>query len=95
MVYSLVLYHAWLFFPGKEGIVSGIIIGGFGIGGFIFIPLSSSLINPHGIASSDKGDHNNKPYPIDIANNLPLALNKISIVWILIFIVAAILTWSK
>jgi hypothetical protein len=51
MVYSLVLYHAWLFFPGKEGIVSGIIIGGFGIGGYIFIPFSSSLINPHGIAS--------------------------------------------
>ena len=92
MVYSLVLYHAWLFFPGKEGIVSGIIIGGFGIGGFIFIPLSSSLINPHGIASSDKDE---KPYPIEIANNLPSALNKISIVWILIFMVAAILTWSK
>ena len=70
MVYSLVLYHAWLFFPGKEGIVSGVIIAGFGIGGFIFIPMSSNLINPDNIKSSTTG----KPYPVDIADNLPSAL---------------------
>ena len=76
MVYSLVLYHAWLFFPGKEGIVSGIIIGGFGIGGFIFIPLSSNLINPDGVESKkvDPAKGIFKPYPIEIGNNLPHAL---------------------
>jgi hypothetical protein len=97
MVYSLVLYHAWLFFPGKEGIVSGIIIGGFGIGGFIFIPLSSNLINPDGIESIkiDPNDKVNKPYPIEIGDNLPNALYRISLVWIIIFLVAMILTWSK
>ena len=97
MVYSLVLYHSWLFFPGKEGIVSGIIIGGFGIGGFIFIPLSSSLINPDGVESKkvDPSAGILKPYPIEIGNNLPHALNQISFVWIIIFLFAMILTWSK
>lgn len=75
MVYSLVLYHAWLFFPGKEGIVSGIVIGGFGIGGFIFIPLSSNLINPDSVKAADvshnSGNDNSKPYPPSVANNLP------------------------
>jgi len=100
MVYSLVLYHAWLFFPGKEGIVSGIIIGGFGIGGFIFIPMSSKLINPNGVESADVLHedgviNNNKPYPASIADNLPKALHLISLVWIIIFLFAIILTWSK
>ena len=46
LVYSVVLYHAWLFFPGKEGLVTGIVIAGFGLGGAVFITLSSELINP-------------------------------------------------
>ena len=46
LVYSVVLYHAWLFFPGKEGLVTGIVIAGFGLGGAVFITLSSALINP-------------------------------------------------
>jgi hypothetical protein len=74
MVYSLVLYHSWLFFPGKEGIISGIIIGGFGIGGLIFIKLSSDLINPDGKGAVIDDKHILKPYPDSIAKNLPEAL---------------------
>ena len=38
--YMTAVSVAWQYFPGKEGILSGIIIGGFGIGGFIFPLLS-------------------------------------------------------
>jgi hypothetical protein len=37
---------AWQYFPGREGLISGIIIGGFGVGSFIFTYLSTFLINP-------------------------------------------------
>jgi OFA family oxalate/formate antiporter-like MFS transporter len=46
LVYSAVLFQAWLYFPGREGIISGIIIAGFGIGGFFFTWLSTELVNP-------------------------------------------------
>jgi hypothetical protein len=38
--YMTAVSVAWQYFPGKEGILSGIIIGGFGLGGFIFPFLS-------------------------------------------------------
>ena len=41
LVYSSIFYHAWLFFPGKEGFISGVIIAGFGIGGSLFITIST------------------------------------------------------
>jgi len=40
LVYSLILFKAWKFFPGKEGVISGIIIAGFGVGGYVFANLS-------------------------------------------------------
>ena len=49
LVYASILYQAWLFFPGKEGTINGIIIAGFGIGGFIFTWLSTEFMNPDGI----------------------------------------------
>ena len=52
LVYSSVLYHAWLFFPGKEGIISGVVIAGFGFGGSLFIKLSSALVNPNDVEAS-------------------------------------------
>ena len=52
MGYSLILYKAWKFFPGKEGVASGIVISGFGIGGFIFSEISLQLLNPNGVNPS-------------------------------------------
>lgn len=41
------VYVAWQYFPGHEGLVSGIIMGGFGIGGFMFTLIGVEMINPH------------------------------------------------
>ena len=43
------MHHAWLFFPDKPGLSSGVILAGFGGGGFIFDILSTALINPQNI----------------------------------------------
>jgi OFA family oxalate/formate antiporter-like MFS transporter len=41
--------HAWLFFPDKKGLASGIVLSGFGLGAFIFINISTKIINPNNI----------------------------------------------
>jgi hypothetical protein len=36
LTYIVATHISWLYFPKKEGFISGIIIGSFGMGGFVF-----------------------------------------------------------
>ena len=83
--YMTAVSVAWQYFPGKEGVLSGTIIGGFGIGAFIFPLLSTKLINPEEIPSFNHENNPNmtnphckvasvKPFCPDIADNLLGAL---------------------
>ena len=40
------VHHGWLFFPNHAGLISGIILGGFGFGSLIFDNVSTAVINP-------------------------------------------------
>ena len=40
------IHHGWLWFPDHPGLVSGIILGGFGVGGLIFDNVFTHVINP-------------------------------------------------
>ena len=44
--YTIPLKVCWDHFPNNKGLVSGLIIGGFGLGSFLFGLLSTLLINP-------------------------------------------------
>jgi len=48
MTYLIPMHHGWLWFPNAPGLISGIIIGGFGFGALIFAPLATSIVNPNG-----------------------------------------------
>jgi len=56
LMYSTILYKAWQFFPGKEGVVTGLIIAGFGIGGFLWTHLSTVWVNPDDVPSIQPDD---------------------------------------
>lgn len=51
IVYMVPVHHGWLWFPDNPGLVSGIILGGFGFGSLIFDNVLTHIINP-----------NNEPY---------------------------------
>ena len=53
MTYMVPMHHGWLWFPDKPGLISGIIIGGFGLGALVFAPLASALVNPEGELAVD------------------------------------------
>lgn len=46
IVYMIPVHHSWLWFPLNPGLVSGIILGGYGAAGLIFDNLFTHMINP-------------------------------------------------
>ena len=45
--YMVPVHHNWLWFPNNAGLVSGIIIGGFGLGALVFAPVATEVVNPN------------------------------------------------
>ena len=48
----LILGFKW--FPARKGMVSGLVLSGFGLGGFFFNKLGSKFANPHGLNPSSE-----------------------------------------
>ncbi|XP_075252846.1 apicoplast pyruvate carrier 1-like isoform X2 [Convolutriloba macropyga] len=48
--YPMCLKYAQLWFPSKNGLMTGIVMTGFGLGSFIFGFFQTALINPHNLA---------------------------------------------
>ena len=46
LTYMVPMHHGWLWFPDHPGLVSGIIVGGFGVGTLIFSLVCTALVNP-------------------------------------------------
>ena len=55
LTYMVPVHHGWLWFPERSGLVSGIIIGGFGLGPLIFNNVSLAVINPLNESSDENG----------------------------------------
>ena len=70
------VHHAWLFFPKKAGLISGIILGGYGFGALIFDNVSTAVINPNG-ATVDKHGW----YPPDVNHNFMHMMRVLIVSW--------------
>jgi MFS transporter, OFA family, oxalate/formate antiporter len=44
--YMIPLVCSWEYFPNKRGLVTGIIVGSYGLGSFIFTQISTHIANP-------------------------------------------------
>ena len=55
MTYMVAVHHGWLWFPNRPGLVSGLIIAGFGFGALIFNNVSRQLVNPHNESADEDG----------------------------------------
>ena len=55
LTYMVPMEHGWRWFPEKPGLVSGIIIGGFGIGTFVFGIVCNSIVNPDNLEADADG----------------------------------------
>jgi len=83
-MYSAAVRAGWSHLPGRKGVASGIIISGFGFGGFFFGIITNRFANPN----------NEKAQPIEVspgvteyfftgevAENVPAMLRKLCMIW--------------
>ena len=85
LTYMVPMQHGWLWFPKSPGLVSGIIIGGFGIGTFVFNLVCTAIVNPDNISAVDG------KFPKEVNDRVPHMLTVLTISCICIAVVALIL----
>ena len=89
LAYMVHLYLCWKYIPGKEGFLTGIVNAGFGCGGCLFNYLSGVMINPNNVNPAPILDPLvDKPFPPEIANNVPPTLRTLCLIWLVLFIVS-------
>lgn len=88
LAYMVHLYMSWKYIPGKEGILTGIVNGGFGCGGCLFNYLSSVLVNPDEVDPTPCPNPEDKPFPESIANNVPTMLRTLCYIWTCLFAIS-------
>ena len=76
--YVILMINAFEYFPNKKGVISGILMGIYGLGGFLFTLLMSWIINPENQLPVKGPDGNNYFYDEKIYNKLPNALRILS-----------------
>ena len=76
-VYMVPVHHGWLWFPGRPGLVSGIIIGGFGFGSFMTNIVATKVINPKNEELNDDTGY----YPQSVNDRFKQMFTALVIMW--------------
>ena len=85
LTYMVPMHHGWLWFPDKPGLISGIIIGGFGFGALVFGPLATKIVNPHNELSV------NGKYPEDVDEKVPFMLLILEVCYLFVCVISTLL----
>lgn len=96
-MYSAPLSAAWSHLPGRKGTASGIIISGFGFGGFIFGNISHHLCNPDNVRVIPMMTSSGRTinlFPAEVAQNVPYMLRGLDAIWLCLLVIG-LLTISK
>ena len=86
----------WEYFPQKKGLYSGILMGAYGLGGFIFALLTTYFTNPNDDKMDIVVDKHDGTTPIkffgpEVADNVPSMLRKIGTIWSILIILSVLL----
>jgi len=86
IVYWPPIICGWEWFPEHKGLISGLIVGGYGFGAFIFGFVTTALCNPDNL-----GTDSNKFYPKKVGEKFPGTLRICLICWFCLSILAVLL----
>ena len=94
--YFVVLICAWEWFPDRKGLVTGLTLGGYGFGSFIFARVSTKLVNPDSKNPSIYVEANDVTYyERDVADRVPFMIRSLVYIWSALVLIAIILINRK
>ena len=73
IVYWVPIMCGWEWFPENKGLVSGLVVGGYGFGAFIFGFVTTAIANPENLKASvpSDGSTTDKIFPDSVAEQVP------------------------
>jgi hypothetical protein len=92
MVYYIPIYMGYLYFPKKKGIVSGVVLMGYGLASLVFGLTFFALVNPHNLNAVYTEDRKDKYFmgeSLSVALNVPIVLRKMSIYYFIMLMAGA------
>ena len=89
ITYMVPVHHGWLWYPNKPGLISGIILGGFGVGGLVFDNVFTHLINP----DNKSADEDTGFYDKDIDNRFVETWRFVIYCWLGLAILGFVMTF--
>lgn len=93
LVYWTPIICAWEWFPNRKGLISGLVIGAFGFGAFLFGFLSTAIVNPDNKPPGHVEGTPDKLFPKDVAEKVPEMFRTCLMAWsLLAFISIALVT---
>lgn len=83
----------WEWFPDNKGLVSGLVVGGYGFGAFIFGFVSTALANPDDVSPAvpKDGSTEDKLFPRSVADKVPEMFRTCLYFWIALSVIAILL----
>lgn len=81
MCYMVPLVCSWEYFPKKQGMITGIIVGSYGFASFVFGLISTAIVNPNNINPTIDGD-NIKFFTPEVADRVPLMMRTLVFIWL-------------
>jgi MFS family permease len=89
LVYFPPLICCWEWFPEKKGLVTGLVVGAFAFGTFIFGFITEYLVNPDGLGQELDGHE--KYFPLEVAQGVPYMLWVCIIIWGILSVLSILL----
>ena len=93
--YTVPIRLGWKAMPERSGLVSGLIIAGFGFGSLLFTSLSTSIVNPNNVSQEVVGKTENGEdilaFPESVTIMVPYLLRYLAMSFAAIIILAMIL----
>jgi len=73
---------AWEWFPENKGFITGLVLGAYGFGSFIYSFLTQKIANPDNLPPVLLNDGStDKFFPIEVANRVPMMLRICVLCW--------------
>lgn len=76
LIYWPPVICAWEWFPNNKGRVSGLVLGAFGFGAFIFNFITTGLVNPDNLKPLD-----DEYFPVEVAERVPKMFRVCLFIW--------------